>query len=84
MVHSGLVKSLCAVEGADASDHHVGALIVAGTVEKNLIVRAAGAGGVGAKAGGTSVSTVLASTVDCIGSDGAAGQTFEVEEVAAA
>lgn len=69
LVHGSLVKTLSAVESTDTSDHHVGTLIIAGAVEKNPVVWAASAGSVGAKAGGTSVSAVLASAVNSVGAN---------------
>lgn len=83
-VHGGFVEAVGAVEGADASDHHEGTLVVASSVVEYFVVGAAGAGGVGADAGGAVVSAVLAGAFDGIGANGAVIQTLEVEQVAAA
>ena len=83
-IHGRFVESFGAVEGADASDHHEGALVVASSVVEYFVVGAAGAGGVGADTGGTVISAILAGSIDGIGANGAVIQTFEVEQIAAA
>jgi hypothetical protein len=80
LVDGGLVKTISAVEGADTSDHHVWALGVAGTVVKNFASGASSAGSVGSKAAGAVEGAVLAGSVDGVGTNGAGGETLEVEE----
>lgn len=84
VIHGGFVESIGTFEGADSTDHDVGALIVAGTRVKDFAGGAAGTSCVGSETGLAVVGTILASVVDGICSNGADLGAFEVEEVSAA
>ena len=84
LIDGGLVEASGAVEGADAANHDVGTLVVAGTVVEHLVLRAAGAGGGAAYAGSAVERAVLAGVVDCVGAHWAVLEALKVEQVAAA
>lgn len=83
-VHLGLVKSFGTVEGADSTDHDVGAFIITISVVKNLSFWAAGAGGAQSEAGLAFVGTILAGSVGGKGSNRAIFKASEVEEISTA
>ena len=84
MVYGSLVKTLGTVEGTNSTDHDVGTFIIAVSVVENFTSRASSACSVASEAALAVIGTILAGSVDGVGSDGASIQTFEVEEVSAA
>jgi len=73
-----------ALEFADAGDHNVGTLVVAGSGVEHLSVGAGGTGGGGSETALAVVGAVLALAVVGVGSNGADGEALVVEEVSAA
>ena len=83
-VHLGLVESFGTVEGANSTDHDVGAFIVASSVVEYLSFGAAGTSGVQSEASLAAIGTILTGSIDGVGSDRAVFKASEVEEISAA